>query len=190
MRALQRASALIAWVSLLAIGVLLVLESTDLVDGSWRHFLADLAGWLVSPPIARWAAALLGAGLGMVALLLLAAQLMPYRLSARPTIVDKSPQGTTSVGAAAQRRGAIEQLLRVEGVKDAVPISHRRRIKVQAELADDADVSDVRRKAREVLNNEFWSSLGIDPVPVDVVLVIGDSSSKLPAPNREPQETT
>ena len=93
MRVLQRASAIISWFSALAVGVLLVLESTDLISSSWRRSLADLADWLVSPSLARWSAALLGAGLAVLAFILLAAQLVPYRLSARPTIVDKSPKG-------------------------------------------------------------------------------------------------
>jgi hypothetical protein len=190
MRVLQRASAIISWFTVLAVGVLLVLESTDLISSSWRRSLADLADWLVSPSLARWSAALLGAGLALLAFILLAAQLVPYRLSARPTIVDKSPKGTTSVGAAAQRRGVIEQLLTVPGVQDAIPISHRRRIKIQAQLADDSHVADVRQKAREVLNDEFWSGLGIDPTPVDLILVLGNSPTKLPVLQRESQETT
>jgi hypothetical protein len=190
MRALQRATALTAWFSTLAIGVLLVLESTNLIGGSWRRSLADLADWLATPTLTRWAAALLGAGLGIVGFILLAAQLVPYRLSARPTIVDRSPKGTTSVGAAAQRRGVLEQLHTVHGVLDAVPISHRRRIKVQVEVADDANISDVRRQAREVLNSAVWSGLGIDPVPVDLVLVLANSPTKPPLLQREPQETT
>lgn len=190
MRILQRASALIAWLSVLAVGVLLVLESTDLINSSWRRSVGDVADWLGSPTLARWAAALLGAGLAILAFILLASQLVPYRLSARPTVVDKSPQGTTSVGAAAQRRGVIEQLLKLAGIQDAIPISHRRRIKIQATLADDADVSDVRAKAREALSNEFWSSLGIDPAPVDLILVLGNSSTRRPVLEREHQETT
>ena len=190
MRLLQRASAVISWFSLLAVGVLLVLESTDLITSSWRRSLADWADWLVAPPLARWAAALLGAGLAILTFVLIAAQLVPFRLSARPTIVDQSPKGTTSVGAAAQRRGVIEQLLKVPGVRDAIPISHGRRIKIQAGLADDAVVADVRQKAREVLNDEFWSGLGIDPAPVDLTLVLGHSPTKLPVLQRESEETT
>jgi hypothetical protein len=189
MRLVQRASALIAWLSVLTVGVLLVLESTNLINSTWRSSLADVADWLVNPTLARWAAALLGAGLGILAFILLASQLVPYRLAARPTIVDKSPKGTTSVGAAAQRRGVIEQLLTVSGVQDAIPISHGRKVKIRATLADDADVSDVRRKAREALSNEFWSSLGIDPAPVDLELVLGNATSR-PVLQREQQETT
>lgn len=190
MRVLQRTSAIVSWFSVLAVGVLLVLEATDLINNSWRRSLADAADWLVSPTLARWAAALLGAGLAILAIILVAAQLVPYRLSARPTIVDKSPKGTTSVGAAAQRRGVIEQLLTVPGVQDAIPLSHRRRIKIQATLADDADVADVRQKAREVLNDEFWSGLGVAPAPVDLILIMGNSPTRLTVLQRESQETT
>ena len=189
MRVLQRVSAVISWFALLVVGVLLVLESTDLVTSSWRRSLANWADWLAAPSLSRWAAALLGAGLAVLAVALVAAQLVPFRLSARPTIVDKSPKGTTSVGAAAQRRGVIEQLLKVPGVRDAIPVSHRRRIKIQVRLADDADVADVRQKAREVLNDEFWSGLGIDPSPVDLILVLGNSPTRPPVLQRESQET-
>jgi hypothetical protein len=190
MRIVQRVSAGIAWVSLLTIGVMLVLEATDLISSSWRRSLADLAGWLVSPTMAPWGAALLGAGLAILAFVMLAAQLVPFRLSTRPTIVDKSPKGTTSVGGAAQRRGVIEQLLTVPGVQDAIPVSHRRRIKIRAQLADDAEVTEVRQKAREGLSDEFWSSLGIEPTPVDLILVLGQASTGLPVLQREPEETT
>ena len=189
MRVLQRVSAALSWFALLVVGVLLVLESTDLITSSWRRSLADWADWLAAPTLSRWAAALLGAGLAILAIVLVAAQLVPFRLSARPTIVDQSPKGTTSGGAAAQRRGVIDQLLMVPGVRDAIPVSHRRRIKIQARLADDADVADVRQKAREVLNDEFWSGLGVDPSPVDLILVLGNSPARTPVLQRESQET-
>ncbi|MDH3259616.1 MAG: hypothetical protein OEM81_13670 [Acidimicrobiia bacterium] len=170
MRLVQRISALLAWLAMLATGLLLVGEGTGIAGGGWRQAVGDLATSIDRANLAHWAAALLGVLIGLVALAVLAAQFVPVQLTGRSSVVDRSAAGSTLVNAAAVRRAVSQRLGELPGVVTASPVAHRRRLTMRVELGQGVDAKAVTSAGRQQLNDEFWNSLGTEAIPVDIHL--------------------
>ena len=170
MRAVQRISALLGWVAILATGLLLVAEGTGITGGRWRQTIGDIAEWIDRPDQASWTAALLGVLIGLVALAALVAQFVPAKLTGRSSVVDRSTAGSTRVAAGAVRRAVTQSLQELPGVATASPVAHRRRLIMQVDIGQEDNAGNVARAARAQLEEEFWGSLGTEPIPVDIHL--------------------
>ncbi len=183
MRAVQRISALLGWLAILATGLLLIAEATGIAGGRWRHTVGDVAEWIDRSNLARWTAALLGVLIGLVALAVLIAQFIPAQLTGRSSVVDRGTAGSTRVTAAAIRRAVSQRLRDLPGVVAASPIAHRRRLDMRVEIGQGANADAVTRSVRAQLDEEFWGSLGTEEIPVDVHLTY------VPVAARTEQET-
>jgi hypothetical protein len=173
MRPVQRISALLGWLAILATGLLLIAEATGIGAGRWRQTVGDVAAWIDRPDLARWTAALLGVLIGLVALAVLVAQFIPAQLNGRSSVVDRGTAGSTRVTAAAIRRAVSQRLRDLPGVVAASPIAHRRRLDMRVEIGQGANAEAVTQAARAQLDEEFWGSLGTEAIPVDVHLTYG-----------------
>jgi hypothetical protein len=183
MRALQRTSALLGWLAILATGLLLIAEGTGIAGGRWRQTVGDVAEWTDRSDLARWTAALLGVLIGLVALAVLVAQFIPVQLTGRSSVVDRGTAGSTLVNAAAIRRAVSQRLRDLPGVVAASPLAHRRRLVMRVEIGQGANADAVTRAARAQLDQEFWGSLGTEAMPVDLHLTY------VPVAARADQET-
>ena len=170
MRVVQRVSAWLGWAALLAVGVLLILEGTGLISATWREWIASAARWVAQPSIATWLAALVGALLGLIALIILVAQFARAPMTRATVLVERSTAGTTLVSPVVVRRAAVQRLKEIDGIVEAVPFSHGRRLDLHLRLERGANAPRVDEQAREALGESFWNMVGIPPQPVDLTL--------------------
>jgi hypothetical protein len=169
-RLVQRISAWFGWSVLLAVAVLLVLEGTGLIGATWREWIATAARWVAQPSIAAWLAALVGALLGLAALVILVAQFARAPMTRATVTIQRSAAGTTVVSPVVVRRAAIQRLKEVDGIVEAAPFSHGRRLDLRIRLERGANALHVDEQARAALADDFWSMLGIPPQPIDLTL--------------------
>jgi hypothetical protein len=170
MRIIQRVSAWFGWTLLLVVAVLLVLEGTSAIDSAWREWIAHAAGWVTQPPLAAWEAILLGVVLGLIAVVILVAQFVPIRMSRATIRVERTVAGSTLVAPLVIRRAAVERLKDIDGIIDASPFAHERRLYLRARLERDANATEIERQARETLGESFWDMLGVPAQPVELTL--------------------
>jgi hypothetical protein len=170
MRLIQRVSAWLGWAVLFAVAVLLILEGTGLIGAAWRDWIATAARWVAQPSIAAWLAALLGALLALVALLILVTQFARAPMTRATILVQRSAAGTTLVSPVAIRRAAVQRLKEIDGIVEAVPFSHGHRLDLHVRLERGANAPRVDEQARAALDTSFWEMLGIPPQPVDLTL--------------------
>ena len=170
MRSLQRLSAFLAWLAILATGVFLIAEGTGLAGSWWRRTIADVAAWIDQPFQDRWVAALVGVLIGLLALAVLVAQFVPVKLSHRSSVVEKGTAGATRVGAGAVRRAVTQRIRELPGVVAAAPIKHGRRLVMRVEIGQQEQSDLLVQGIRERLDDDFWNSLGTTPIPVDIHL--------------------
>jgi hypothetical protein len=169
-RVVQRVSAWLGWSVLLAVAILLILEGTGLIGATWREWIATAARWVAQPSIAAWLAALLGALLGLIALFILAAQFARAHKTRATVLVQRSEAGATLVSPVVVRRAAVQRLKEVDGVVEAAPFSHGRRLDLHVRLERGANATQVDEQARAALGESFWSMLGVPPQPIDLTL--------------------
>jgi hypothetical protein len=169
-RLVQRISAWLGWLVLFAVAVLLILEGTALIGAAWRDWIATAARWVAQPSIAAWLAALLGALLALVALFILVAQFARAPLTRATILVQRSAAGTTLVNPLVIRRAAVQRLKEIDGIVDAVPFSHGRRLDLHVRLERGANAPRVDEQARTALGGDFWDMLGVPPQPIDLTL--------------------
>jgi hypothetical protein len=153
-----------------AVGALLVLEAVGVVSASWRDWIASAARWVAQPTLSPWLAALLGAVLGLVALIILAAQFVPARMTRETVLVDRSAVGSTRVSAMVVRRAATQRLSEIDGIVASTPVAHGRRLALHVTLERDANATLVEEAARVALGGSFWTMLGTPPQPIDLTL--------------------
>lgn len=170
MRFLQRVSAWMGWLIMLGVGVLLILEATGAMGDAWRQGIATAADWLAHPSWAPWLAALAGALIAIAALVLLLAQLVPARMARRTVLVERSSAGSTAVSSLVVRRAATQRLREVEGIVNATPIAHGRRLVMRVQLAADANAVEASERARAAVDESFWTMLGLPRQPIDLTL--------------------
>jgi hypothetical protein len=169
-RLVQRVSAWLGWSVLLGVAVLLILEGTGLIGAAWREWIASAARWVAQPSIAAWVAAVVGALLGLAALVILVAQFARAPMTRATVVVQRTAAGTTIVSPIVVRRAAIQRLKEVDGIAEAAPFSHGRRLDLHIRLERGANAPHVDEQARAALGGDFWSMLGIPPQPVDLTL--------------------
>jgi hypothetical protein len=170
MRLIQRVSAWLGWAVLFAVAVLLILEGTGLIGAAWREWIATAARWVAQPSIAAWLAALLGALLGIVALIILVAQFAKAPMTRATVQIQRSAAGTTLVSPVVIRRAAVQRLKEVDGIVEAVPFSHGHRLDLHVRLERGANAPQVDEQARAALDESFWEMLGVPPQPIDLTL--------------------
>lgn len=170
MRLLQRISSFVGWLALAAVGVLLTLEATGVIDEEWRTWLADQLAWLADPPVARWVATLLGVGLAIAALVVLLSQFAPARSRTQSVVIDRSEAGSTVVSSPTIYRRIAHELGAVDGVHSVKPTPRGRALAFAVELIDGASARQVSSEAFGALGDDVWASLGIPPRRVDLTL--------------------
>lgn len=182
MRVVQRVSAWLGWSVLFAISIFLILEGTGLIDATWREWIGEAALWVAEPSLAPWLAALVGALLGLAALVVLVAQFARVPMTRANVLAERSVAGTTVVNPVVIRRAAVQRLREVDGVVDAAPFSHGRRLDLHLTLETGAKAPRVEEQARAALDESFWSMLGVPLQPVDLTLrymTVSTSSSRV-----------
>ena len=170
MRVVQRVSGWLGWSMVAVVGVFLILEGAGVIDAGWRNAIATAIRWVAVPSVADWVAALLGAFLAVVALIVLVAQFTPARMTRATVLVDRSAAGTTLVSPTVVRRAAVQRLKEIDSIVDATPFAHGRRLDLHMRLEKDANAQNVEKEARAALGEEFWTMLGIPSQPVDLIL--------------------
>lgn len=171
MRTLQRISAAVSMLALLAVGLLLAAEATGIIGDAWRIELADGLAWIAEPNVDRWAAALIGVFLATTSGLIIVAQFVPYRRSSRyQYVVDAVVDGSTAVSARALQNSIDHELSELDGVVATGAImTPRGRAEVRVEIADSANVRALDETARSGLGEEFWARLGMDQRRIDIM---------------------
>jgi hypothetical protein len=169
-RVVQRVSGWLGWSMVAAVGVFLILEGTGLIDGGWRNAIAAAIRWVAVPSVADWIAALLGAVLAVVALIVLVAQFAPARMTRATVLVDRSAAGATRVSPSVVRRAAVQRLKDIDAIVDAAPFAHARRLDLHLRLERGANALNVEKDSRAALGEDFWTMLGVPSQPVDLTL--------------------
>ncbi len=171
MRVLQQVSAWLGWLMLAAVGVFLILEGIGAIDAGWRDAIATAIRWTAAPSVVDWVAALLGAALAVVALIVLIAQFARPRMTQATVLVDRSAAGKTLVSPIVVRRAAIQRLKEIDAVVEAAPFAHGKRLDLHIRLERGANAQNVEEEARGALGEEFWSMLGVPSQPIDLTLI-------------------
>ena len=180
MRTLQRVSALLGWVAFSAIGVALVLESTEVIDDAWRDWIARQLDAVASPTLPRWAAALVAVGLAGAAAAVLAAQLTPYRLSSHQSVmVDRAAEGDLVLHSRAIQSALGHLLSDIDGVYDVRVVVERRRLIARIFVEDSTNLNDAEPAIRELIDNELWPHLGIEPRPINLEFLFGRAPARV-----------
>ncbi len=169
MTLLRRASHAVGVVALGLVAVFLVLEVTDVVGDRWRQELADSFEEAAFPSWSLWASALVGAGLAIVGIMLVAAQLAPPKkgLSSMHEVY-KGPDGDTRLRGRAAIRAARHELESIDGVVEVDARLDGKRMRVDLQIDDRADLLEIESAARERLGHEFWINLGLADFAVDL----------------------
>ncbi len=170
MKILQRVTSFLGWLGVTALGVLVLLEAIGVIGDTWRLDTAEFVSWLVDPNMSRWSAVLLGLAAGIVAVVLLVAQLVPAKKSVPSVVIDKTEAGSTVVSSSTVYRQISHELELVDGVYSAKPEAHRKRLRFRLELADHANAHSVLDEARNAISSGVWDSLGIPPRPIDLAM--------------------
>lgn len=153
-----------------AIGVLLALEVTDVTGSAWRNDLADATRSVLAPDIEKWGLALLGATMGIGSIILIAAQLAPApRGNSRMFEVGKNDDGTTRLTGRAALRAVEHELRQIEGVTSATAVMPKaKRIDATVRVDDRCDLAAIETQARMVLDTPFWIDLGLPDIGVTI----------------------
>jgi hypothetical protein len=118
--------------------------------------------------------------LGLAALVVLAAQFVPARMTRETVLVDRSAVGSTRVSAVVVRRAATQRLSEIEGVVASAPVAHGRTLALRVTLARDANAALVEEEARVALGESFWTMLGTPSQPIDLTLTYSSFLSPSP----------
>ena len=170
MRLVQRASALLGWLALLALGTASLAESAGMITDAWREDLASIVSEVADPDLSLWVAALLGAALAAVAVAVAAAQFAPARRRASGVTIDRSPDGTTDITSSTLYRSVGARLESIPEVHTVKPVLDSKRLRFQVEMTDTGNCLETADRGRKSLDAEFWSTLGIEAMPVDLIM--------------------
>ena len=170
MRFVRRSTQLFATLVVLAVGVLLILEITDVIGRRWRIDTADFVGRMLDPDYTDWVLALGGAALGLVAVGLIAAQIAPApKGTSRMLEVDSADDGDTHLAGRAALRAVEHELRTIDGVTGATAVMPTmKRIHATVRVDDRCDISDVETQARAVLDTPFWINLGLPDIAIAI----------------------
>lgn len=154
----------------LAVAGLLIAELVDAIGRQWRVELADGFRSTAFPDVADWALALMGAGLGVVSIVLIAAQLAPEpKGRSRMLEVSQFDDGTTRLAGRAALRAVEHELKTIEGVTGATAVMPgTKRIHATIRADDRCNLDDVTSEARRRLDTPFWINLGLPDIAIHI----------------------
>lgn len=167
---LRRSTQLALIAAAIALGVLLVLEITDVMASSWRADVADGTRNTFAPDFADWALAPLGVLIGLVGVVLIAAQLAPApRGTSRMLEVASNDDGATHLAGRAAMRAVEHELQQIVGVTGVTAsMAAAKRIHAIVRIDDRSDIATIEDEARTRLDTPFWIDLGLADVAVDI----------------------
>lgn len=171
MTLLRRASHLIGTGAFAVVATLLILEVTDVTGGAWRDRLADGIGRAAFPTWPLWASGLIGAGLALVGIVLVAAQLAPPKKGLNSMHeVYRGRNGDTRIRGRAAIRAARHELQQIDGVVEVAGRVEKKVLHVDLQIDDRANVTAVENEARRRLGHEFWINLGLADFAVNLLV--------------------
>ena len=168
MTILRRTTQLVIAVGALGMGVLLLLEVTGVIGGRWRSWAADAYRTSLAPESATWQLVLAGIGLAVVAVVCIAAQLVPTpKGNSRMLEAGSSHDGVTNVAGRAALRAVEYELRQIDGVTaSSAVMPSAKKIHAVVRVDDRADLESVENEARRRLDTPFWIDLGLPDVAV------------------------
>ncbi len=171
MTLLRRTTSLLGVAAAGAVGLLLVLEITGIIGSEWRNRLADFIGTAAFPSWSLWISGLVGAGLALLGLALVAAQLAPPRKGlTRLFEVYRAADGETRIRGRAAIRAARHETETIEGVLGVDGRIRSKRLHLTLRIDDRVNLADVENEARERLDHEFWIDLGLADFGVNLLV--------------------
>ena len=172
MTLIRRTTQLALIAAVLAVGVFLALEASDVDGNTWRANVADTLRTLLAPDRARWQLALAGAAVAIVGIVLIAAQLAPTRKgNSRMLEVGSHDDGATRLTGRATLRAVEYELRQIEGVTGATAVMpSAKKIHATARVDDRCDIADIEAQARDRLDTGFWINLGVPDVAIAITV--------------------
>jgi len=169
--ALRRTSQFVGWAAVTAVGVLLVLETTEVIGSQWRDELGDAISDVMFPTWPAWASALVGVGLAIMGVLVVAAQLAPPKKGlTKMHEVHSFGDGDTRIAGRAAIRAARHELESIDGVVATDARIAGKRMYVELKIDDRADLDAIETEARDRLGHEFWIDLGLADFAVNLLV--------------------
>ena len=154
-----------------AVGVLLILDVTDVIGGGWRPSLADAIGTAAFPNWAAWVSALVGGGLAVVGVILTAGQLAPPKKGLTKIYeVHQGFDGETSIRGRVAIRAAFHEMEQIDGVVDVDGRIRAKRLHLNLEIDDRANLTDIENEARRRLDHELWINLGLADFGINLLV--------------------
>ena len=162
MTTLRRLTALVGIVALGTVGTLLILESSEVIGGRWRGEFAESLNDIAFPSWGLWASALLGVALAIVGIAMVAAQIAPPKKGLNSMHeVYKGRDGETRLRGRAAIGAVRYELAAIDGVVNVDARVANKRMTVELEIDDRANIADIENEARTRLGHEFWINLGL-----------------------------
>ncbi len=171
MTLLRRTASLVGITAVGTVGLLLVLEITGAIGSEWRHRLSDAIDTAAFPSWSLWISGLVGAGLALLGLILVAAQLAPPRKGlTRVFEVYRAADGETRIRGRAAIRAARHEVETIEGVLGVDGRIRSKRLHLTLRIDDRVNLADVENEARERLDHEFWINLGLAEFGINLLV--------------------
>jgi hypothetical protein len=178
MRAIRLGTQVLAIVALFALGVMLILDATGVVDGQWR---VDAARWFrdaALPDLPDWSIALIGLALAVIGAVMVLAQILPPRRgSHRMHEVHQSADGDTRIRGRAVVKSVRHTVEQIEHVRAADVRWSGKEVQVELQVDDAANLAVVEEQAREALGLPFWIDMGLADVGVNILVVHHDPTA-------------
>ncbi|RMH80061.1 MAG: hypothetical protein D6683_05590 [Actinomyces sp.] len=157
--------------ALAGLGVALVLESTGVIDGSWRDKVADLVASVAFPEWTPWQSTLAGLGAAVVGLVAATAQLMPAKKGLHTMHeVSRGDDGDTLIRGRAAIAAARHEVQGIDGVVAVDATIRRKAMTVEVQVDDRVDLAEVEHEVRARLDTPFWIDLGLADFAVDILI--------------------
>lgn len=171
MMALRRLTALVGLVAVGACGVFLILESAEVTGARWRRELADALANVAFPSWGLWASALVGVGLAIAGIAMVAAQMASPKKGLRTMHeVYKGNDGDTRLRGRAAIRAVHHELQTIEGVVAVDARVAGKRMSVELLVDDRCNIADVENEVRGRVGHEFWINLGLADFALDLLV--------------------
>ncbi len=171
MTLLRRSASLLGTAAVGAAGLLLIFEITGVIDRQWRNELADAIETAAFPGWSLWISGLVGAGLALLGVILVATQLVrPAKGLSRLFEVYRAPDGDTRIRGRAAIRAAHHEVENIDGVVGVDGRIRSKRIYLTLRIDDRANLADIENEARNRLGHEFWINLGLADFGVHLLI--------------------
>lgn len=168
---LRRVTHLLGMFVLAAISAMLILEVTDVTNGRWRREVADGISSTAFPTWPLWVSGLVGAGLAIVGILLVASQVAPPKKGLNNMYeVYRSSSGDTRIRGRAAIRAASHELEQIEGVVDVTGRVAGKTVHLELRVDDRSNLATIENEARARLDHEFWINLGLADFAVNLLV--------------------